>query len=560
MKMAVGSDHGGFHLKEAVKGWLAARGIEVEDVGAPDTQAADYPDFARLVADRVSRGAVQQGVLVCTTGHGMTMAANKFPRVRAALCLSPDMATQARAHNNANVLSLSGKYTSLEEARAIVDAWLAGSWEQVERHARRVGKIEAYAAEAQEEAAVFDEDPEVYAAIRAERERERTTLNLIASENYASRAVREAQGCVMTNKYAEGYPGKRWYDGCVNVDTVESLAIERARALFGAEHVNAQPHCGSAANMAAYFALLQPGDTVLGMSLAHGGHLTHGHDVNFSGRLFRFVPYGVSRKDERIDFDEVAALARQHQPKLIVVGASAYSRLLDFERFRSIADAVGALLMVDMAHIAGLVAGGAHPSPVPFADVVTTTTHKTLRGPRSGMILCRKIHAAKIDKQVFPGIQGGPLMHAIAAKAVCFHEAMRPAFADYTRQVVRNARRLAECMAEAGYRLVSGGTDNHLVLVDVFSRNITGREAGDALDRAGITVNKNAIPFDTNSPFVTSGIRIGSAAVTTRGMKEPEMEAIGAMIARVLANMGDEAVVRKVREQALELSARFPVP
>ncbi|MDI6774591.1 MAG: ribose 5-phosphate isomerase B [Verrucomicrobiota bacterium] len=562
MKIVVGSDHGGFRLKEAVKGRLAAHGIEVEDVGARDAQATDYPDFARIVSERVSRGEAEQGVLVCTTGHGMTMAANKFPQVRAALCLSADMAALARAHNNANVLSLAGKYTSPEEAKAIVDAWLAdaNSWVNVERHARRVRKMEEYAAEAQEEAAVFDEDREVCAAIRAERERERTTVNLIASENYASRAVREAQGCVMTDKYAEGYPGKRWYDGCGNVDAVESLAIERARALFGAEHVNAQPHCGSAANMAAYFALLQPGDVALGMSLAHGGHLTHGLDANFSGRFFKFVPYGVSRKDERIDYDEVAALARRHKPKLIVAGASAYSRLLDFERFRAIADSVGALLMVDMAHIAGLVAGGAHPSPVPFADAITTTTHKTLRGPRSGMILCRNTRAAKIDRQVFPGIQGGPQMHAIAAKAVCLHEAMKPSFADYARQVVRNARRLGERLADADYRLVSGGTDNHLALVDVFSRNITGRAAADALDRAAITVNKNAIPFDTNSPFVTSGIRIGSAAVTTRGMKEPEMEIIGAMMARVLADLRNEAVQQKVREQVGELTARFPLP
>jgi glycine hydroxymethyltransferase len=560
MKIALGSDHGGFSLKEAVKAWLTARGIEVEDAGARGTESTDYPDYARVVADKVSRGVIEQGILVCTTGVGMAIAANKFPRVRAALCLSPDMAMRARLHNNANVLALAGKYTSPEEAGAILEQWVSNSWANVDRHARRVRKVEEYAEEALDEAAVFDEDPEVYAAIRAERERELTTVNLIASENYASRAVREAQGCVMTNKYAEGYPGKRWYDGCVNVDTVESLAIERAKKIFGAEHVNVQPHCGSSANMAVYFALLEPGDTVLGMSLAHGGHLTHGHEVNFSGRLFNFVSYGVSRKDERIDPAELESLARTHKPKLIVAGASAYSRVLDFERFRAAADSVGAILVVDMAHIAGLVAGGAHPNPVRWADVVTSTTHKTLRGPRSGMILCRKAYGAKIDKQVFPGIQGGPQMHAIAAKAVCFQEAMKPAFAEYSGQVVRNARRLAECLAEAGYRLVSGGTDNHLVLVDVFSRNITGREAGDALDRAGITVNKNAIPFDTNSPFVTSGIRIGSAAVTTRGMKEPEMEAIGTLIARVLADLGDAAIEKKTREEVRELVSRFPLP
>ena len=396
--------------------------------------------------------------------------------------------------------------------------------------------------------------------MRGEGVRQRRNLELIASENYASPAVRAATGSVLTNKYAEGYPGKRWYGGCEHVDVAERLAIERAKKLFGAEHANVQPHCGSSANMAVYFAMMQPGDTLMAMSLADGGHLTHGHKMNFSGRFFNVVPYGVSRENERIDYDALARLAAEHKPKMICAGASAYPRIIDFARLRQIADSVGALLMVDMAHIAGLVAGGQHPNPVPFCDFVTSTTHKTLRGPRSGLILCREKYAADIDKQVFPGLQGGPLMHVIAGKAVCLHEALQPAFSDYAAQVVRNAAVMADSLAAQGLRIVSGGTDNHLMLVDVTSAGITGKEAAAALDQASITVNKNAIPFDTKSPFITSGIRIGTPAVTTRGMKEEEMRAIAGFIGEVIRAPQDAAAIERVGRQVRDLTDRFPVP
>ena len=410
----------------------------------------------------------------------------------------------------------------------------------------------------------FDEiknyDPQIADAITAEMERQNSHIELIASENWVSKAVMAAMGSPLTNKYAEGYPGKRYYNGCENVDKAEQLAIERAKELFGAEHVNVQPHSGSQANMAVYFSVLNPGDTVLSMSLADGGHLTHGHKLNFSGRFFNIVPYGVSRETERIDYDEVERLAREHQPKLIVAGASAYSRIIDFKRLRAIADSVGALLMVDMAHIAGLVATGFHPSPVPLADFVTTTTHKTLRGPRGGMILCKEPFAKVIDKQVFPGIQGGPLMHVIAAKAVCLHEAMQPAYKDYIRQVVANAQVLAAELEANGVRIVSGGTDNHLMLADLTPLGVTGKDAATALDKVLITVNKNAIPFDTQKPFVASGIRIGTPAVTTRGMKEPEMKQIAGWIGQLLRHLDDETVADQVRNEVLALTDKFPVP
>ncbi|ODS53585.1 MAG: serine hydroxymethyltransferase [Acidobacteria bacterium SCN 69-37] len=402
-------------------------------------------------------------------------------------------------------------------------------------------------------------DPDIATAIRHEVQRQEEGLELIASENFVSLAVLEAAGSVMTNKYAEGYPGKRYYGGCEFVDVAETLAIERARALFGADHVNVQPHSGAQANTAVYLAMLQPGDTILGMNLAHGGHLTHGHPLNFSGKYFTIVPYGVRQDDERIDYDEVARLAAEHKPKMLVVGASAYPRQIDFARLRAIANASGSLVMVDMAHIAGLVAAGEHPSPVPHADFVTTTTHKTLRGPRGGMILCRAAYAKDIDRAVFPGVQGGPLMHIIAAKAVCFKEALAPEFRTYQQQIVRNAARLAAALSGAGFRLVSGGTDTHLMLVDVFSRGLTGKVAEAALGRAGITVNKNAIPFDTNSPMVASGIRVGTPAVTTRGMREAEMDEIAALIGRALAAPDDEASLAAVRADVEALCRKFPL-
>ena len=402
-------------------------------------------------------------------------------------------------------------------------------------------------------------DPEVAHAIRLETERQEYNLELIASENFVSEAVMEAQGSVLTNKYAEGYPGKRYYGGCHNVDIVENLAIARAKELFGADHVNVQPHSGSQANMAVYFTVLKPGDTILGMNLSHGGHLTHGSPVNFSGRFFNVVPYGVSPETQTIDYDEVERLAVEHKPKMIVVGASAYPRILDFAAFRRIADKVGAVVMVDMAHIAGLVAAGLHPSPVPFAEFVTTTTHKTLRGPRGGMILCREEFAKTLNSNIFPGIQGGPLMHVIAAKAVAFKEALAPEFKVYQQQIVKNAQVLAAGLMARGYKLVSGGTDNHLMLLDLSGTELTGKVAEEALDRAGITVNKNTVPFETRSPFVTSGIRIGTPAATSHGLKEKEMEEVASCIADVLANVANEANLAEVKSRVNALMRRFPL-
>ena len=402
-------------------------------------------------------------------------------------------------------------------------------------------------------------DPEIYASIMREARRQHEGLELIASENFTSLAVMEAMGTVLTNKYAEGYPGARWYGGCQHVDEVESAAIERAKTLFGAEHANVQPHSGAQANMAVYFAMLEPGDTVLAMNLAHGGHLTHGHPKNFSGRLFKIVPYGVDKESERINYDEIAALAKEHKPKMILAGYSAYPRELDFKKFREIADSVGAFLMVDMAHFAGLVAAGIHPSPVPHAEFVTTTTHKTLRGPRGGMVLCRKDFAKKLDSQIFPGTQGGPLMHVIAGKAVALKEAMAPEFKTYQQQVVKNARAMAAALQQKGWRIVSGGTDNHLMLVDLAIKNLTGKDASAALDKARITVNKNAIPFDPTSPMVSGGIRIGTPAVTTRGMKEGEMQQIAGFIDRVMNAMTDAAVAEQVSRDVAALAEKFPL-
>jgi len=402
-------------------------------------------------------------------------------------------------------------------------------------------------------------DPEIAQAIAQDTERQRYHVNLVASENYASRAVLEARGPPMSNKDAEGYPGKRYYAGCEFVDVSEQLAIDRAKTLFGAEHANVQPHAGAQANMAAYFAFIKPGDPILAMNLAHGGHLTHGSPVNFSGQLYRIIPYGVDERTERIDYDVMARLAKEHRPKIIVSGATAYPRTFDFPRLRAICDDVGALMMVDMAHFAGLVAGKAHPDPVPYADVVTSTTHKTLRGPRGGLVLCRAAHAALIDKAVFPGTQGGPLEHCIAAKAVCFLEASRPAFRTYAARIVENSRALAEAFLAAGYHVVSGGTDNHLVLLDVRARALTGRKAEKALDGAHIIVNKNMIPFDPEKPMTTSGIRIGTPAMTTRGMGPGEMRRIAAWIDEVLRVPEDAAVAERVRRQVRELCASFPV-
>jgi len=403
-------------------------------------------------------------------------------------------------------------------------------------------------------------DPQISRALELEAKRQRETINLIASENYTSRAVLQAEGSFLTNKYAEGYPGKRYYGGCENADIVENLAVERARELFHAQHANVQPHSGAQANMASYYALLEYGDTVMGMSLAHGGHLTHGDKVSFSGKSYNFIHYGVNRETERMDYQEIEKLAKKHKPKLIVTGASAYPRIIDFERFRNIADLVGARLMVDIAHIAGMVAVGLHPTPIPYAEVVTSTTHKTLRGPRSGFILCQKGLAPAIDDAVFPRMQGGPLMHAVAGKAVCFQEAMQPAFTDYQRAVLDNARVLAAGLQQNGLRLISGGTDNHLVLVDLASTGITGRQAEEALGAAGIVVNRNTVPFDKQPPRITGGIRLGTPAVTTRGFGKEEIKQIAAMIIKILANIDNTKIKKEVREEVSQICSRFPVP
>jgi len=402
-------------------------------------------------------------------------------------------------------------------------------------------------------------DPEIADALREEVRRQATGLELIPSENFVSEAVLEAMGSVLTNKYAEGYPGKRYYGGCEFADRAEQLAIDRAKELFGAEHANVQPHSGTQANIGVYMTVLQPGDVVLGMNLAHGGHLTHGHPLNFSGKTYKFVPYGVSKETETIDYDELERLAREHQPKMIVAGASAYSRIIDFPRMSQIAHSVGAIFFVDMAHIAGLIAAGIHPSPVPHADFVSTTTHKTLRGPRGGLVLCREKYAKDLDRSTFPGIQGGPLMHIIAAKAVCLKEAMEPGFREYQQQVVANAKTLAAGIARRGYRIVSGGTDNHLFLVDIYSRGLTGADAQPAFDRAGITINKNSIPFDPLPPMKASGIRMGTPAVTTRGMREPEMEKIAGWIADVLDHLGDASTEQRVRAEVAAFASNFPL-
>ncbi len=402
-------------------------------------------------------------------------------------------------------------------------------------------------------------DPDIAEVLREEGRRQGTGLELIPSENFVSEAVLEAMGSVLTNKYAEGYPGKRYYGGCEFVDRAEQLAIDRAKALFSAEHANVQSHSGTQANVSVYMAALQPGDTVLGMNLAHGGHLTHGHPLNFSGKMYKFIPYGVSKETERIDYDELARLAEEHKPKMIVAGASAYSRVIDFPRMAEIARAVGALFFVDMAHIAGLVAGGVHPSPVPHADFVSTTTHKTLRGPRGGLVLCKQQFAKELDRITFPGTQGGPLMHTIAAKAVCLKEAADPGFREYAKQIVANAQKLAAEITQAGFRIVSGGTDNHLFLIDLYSRGITGKDAQPALDRAGITVNKNSIPFDPTPPMTGGGIRLGTPAITTRGMREAEMGRIAAWISEVLLHLGDAAIEKRIRGEVADFAVQFPL-
>jgi glycine hydroxymethyltransferase len=556
-RIAIGSDHEGFALKELLKEHLEADGISLADMGAHSSDPVDYTDYAHAVAEAVASKKCQYGLLICATGVGMSMAANKIPGARAALVFDENMASLCRRHNDANVLCIGARTTAPDLAAKILDIFLSTPFEGG-RHQLRVNKMEQSPTPAA--LRLNSVDPEISNTIFLERQRQQENIELIASENFVSPAVMEAQGSVLTNKYAEGYPGKRWYGGCENVDVVERLAIDRAKKLFGAEHVNVQPHSGSQANMAVYFAVLKPGDKLLTMDLSHGGHLTHGNKANFSGHFFEIVHYGVRQDNELIDYDQLRKMALEHRPRMITVGASAYPRIIDFQRMGEIAREVDAMLLADIAHIAGLVAAGLHPSPVPFADFVTTTTHKTLRGPRGGLVMCKEKYAKEVDSQIFPGIQGGPLMHVIAAKAVCFHEALQPSFRAYQLQIATNARALAEGMLNNRFRLISGGTDNHLMLVDVGSRGLTGKECQTALDEAGITVNKNTIPFETRSPFQGSGIRLGTPAVTTRGMKEPQMAAIADMISEVLLDIKNLDTAHKVRERVRELTAKYPLP
>jgi len=552
--LVLGSDHAGFALKESLKPIIESLGLSFMDVGTFSNESTDYPDYAQAASEQILAGQARFGVLVCATGIGISIAANKIPGIRAALVCDEQAAALCRQHNDANVLCLGGRTTSPDQAARILQAFVQADFEGG-RHQRRINKLEQPMS-----IRLAAIDPAIAEVISNEKRRQSENIELIASENFTSPAVMEVQGSVLTNKYAEGYPGRRWYGGCEHVDVAEKLAIDRARELFGAEHANVQPHSGSGANMAVYFSVLKPGDKLLTMDLSHGGHLTHGNKANFSGKFFEIVHYGVRPGDETIDYDQLAAMAREHRPRMITVGASAYPRVIDFARMGEIARDVGALLLADIAHIAGLVAAGVHPSPIPHADFVTTTTHKTLRGPRGGLILCRAAHAKAIDSQVFPGIQGGPLMHVIAAKAVCFLEALQPAFKTYQQQIVRNAIALADGMKRNGFRLVSGGTENHLMLVDVGARGLTGKQSQLALDEAGITTNKNTIPFETRSPFEASGIRLGTPAVTTRGMRESEMAEIADMISEVLLDIANPATAHKVRDRVHALTARFPLP
>ncbi len=555
--LAIGSDHGGLVLKNAVAAHLKDAGFAVEDVGTHTMDSVDYPDFAEMVSERVLDGRADAGILVCTTGIGVSIAANRHAGIQASLVHDVETAKITREHNASNVLCLAGKTTPEATAKAIADAWLATPFAGG-RHGRRVDKMNT---QAHPLSILASADPAIAHIIQGEQQRQQDHIELIASENFTSRAVMAAQGSCLTNKYAEGYPAKRWYGGCEEVDKVEQLAIDRACELFGAKFANVQPHSGSQANAAVYFSVLQPGDKVLGMNLAHGGHLTHGNPANFSGRFYQFCQYGVSATDERIDYDELAEVALREKPKMITAGASAYPRIIDFKKMSEIAKSVGAYLFVDMAHIAGLVAGGVHPSPMEHADFVTTTTHKSLRGPRGGMILTNNEELfKKLQSQVFPGVQGGPLMHVIAAKAVCFGECLKPDFKAYTQQIVKNAQALAAELIKLGYRITSGGTDNHLMLVDLRPQGLNGKIASETLDKAAITVNKNGIPFDTEKITLGGGIRVGTPAVTTRGMKEAEMVQIAAWIDRALKNRENDAVLADIRKEVSETNKRFPLP
>jgi glycine hydroxymethyltransferase len=561
-KIVIGADHAGFELKEKIKLFLKEKGFEVEDKGTFSHDRVDYPDFARLVAEDVSLGKADLGILVCGTGIGMSIVANKFPKVRAALIFNEYTARMAKAHTNANILVFSGRVISPEYAKVLLSTFLETSFEG-NRHQERIEKIIDIENEILNSfASYFRElrrfDPEVFDAIIKEVEKQETMINLVASENLTSLRVLSALFNPMNNKYAEGYPGKRYYGGCEFVDVVEELARERVKKLFSAEYANVQPHSGTQANQAVYLACLEPEDKILSMDLTSGGHLSHGARVNFSGKLYKPVFYTVDSKTHLIDMDMVRDIAKKERPKIIVAGASSYPRAIDFKAFSDIAKEVGAFFLADIAHPAGLVAAGLYPSPVPYADFVTFTTHKTLRGPRGAVILSRSEFSKKIDSAVFPGSQGGPFMHVIAAKAVCFKEAMQPEFKNYAEQVIKNAKVLADEFMKRGYKVITGGTDSHIVLIDVSSKGVSGGDVERELYKAGIVLNKNVIPFDTRPPMNPSGIRIGTPAVTTRGMKEEEMRQIASLIDEVISSGFSEEVILKVRNSVSELCRRFP--
>jgi glycine hydroxymethyltransferase len=562
LSLSIGADHGGFELKTRVVDELKKAGSKPLDVGTFSPKPVDYPDLAAEVCQHVLSGRVDRGILIGQSGIGMNMAANHFPGIRAALVQQEETARLSREQNDANVLCLPAKELTLSQALKIIDIWLHTPF-RGGHYLRRIEKMETLKPIMQTPSSapsLQETDPAIFNLIAQEQDRQRENIELIASENFTSRAVMEAQGSCLTNKYAEGYPKKRWYGGCEHVDEIEQIAIDRAKELFQAEYANVQPHSGSQANFAVYTSVLQPGDKILGMNLSHGGHLTHGNPANFSGKLYQFIQYGVRQDTGLIDYDELAEVAQREKPKMITVGASAYSRIIDFPRMAEIAKSVGAYLFADIAHIAGLVAAGVHPSPVGYADFVTTTTHKTLRGPRGGLVLARAELGKGIDSAVFPGAQGGPLEHVIAAKAVCFKEALQPSFKAYQQQVVLNAKALAEGMKKNGYSIFSGGTDNHLMLVDLQPKQITGKEAQEALDHAGITCNKNAVPYDTQSPFKGGGIRLGTPAVTTRGMKADEMFDIANWIHEGLQARANQEALRAIAEKVHAFTRKYPLP
>lgn len=557
LRIAIGSDHKGVDLKEAAVEILRGWGFTVDDVGPKTKESCNYAEYANDVCKRVVDGRADRGILICFSGQGMCIAANHWKGVRCGLITSPQIASLSRQHNNSNVMSLPAAFVDPEDLEDIFHAWFGEEFEGG-RHIDRLAKASG--------SPLAVVDPEIADYIEEERRRQNNNIELIASENFTSPAVMEAQGSILTNKYAEGYPAKRWYGGCEVVDKVEQLAIDRAKALFGCDHANVQAHSGSQANNTVYQACIKPGDTILTMDLAHGGHLSHGFKANFSGKLYKVEHYGVDPETECIDYDALAAKAREVKPALILAGASAYSRTIDFKRIREICDEVGAIMFVDMAHIAGLVAGGAHPSPVPYADFVSTTTHKSLRGPRGGIVMCKEQWAKKLDSATFPGLQGGPLMHVIAGKAVCLGEALKPSFREYAKQIVKNSKAMAAELTKLGFRIVAGGTDNHCFLVDLSVKGLNGAEAQVALDKVGITVNKNAIPFDKGSTTKPSGIRIGTPAVTTRGMKEDDVRKVCHFIARCLAILAAQKVVETpgaydaLRAEVSAFNKAFPMP